>query len=132
MLIGAIRTGLALSDACADVGPSQNTVRTWLKRGRKEAGTGTDYDMFAAAVAQARADASAAEMDRIEFLGHLNAVVRRGSIAAMRLWWQIHGTEPEPPLAPDPFAEFDEQLARNGDGHEGVIDRLARKGHRHD
>jgi hypothetical protein len=129
-LLDAIRAGLSLADACSATGVSLNTVKGWLKRGRRE--DGTDYAAFSADVDQARADAAAAEMGLLEFRAHLNAAVRRGSVAAMRLWWAVHQRDPDEPE--DPFAEFDvikagrpDELDGNGSAIERLAARTARR-----
>jgi len=40
-----------------------------------------------------------------EFRAHLAAAVRRGSVAALRLWWTVNQHDRDPP--DDPFAVLD-------------------------
>jgi transposase-like protein len=116
LLLAGLRTGLTLSEACDDVAVAPNTVKSWLQRGRRE--TGTEHAAFAEAVDLAREAAATATMDQTEFLSHVNASVRRGSVTAMRLWWAIHQADDDDA---DAASELDEL-----DG-ESVIDRLARQ-----
>lgn len=110
-LIGLTRAGLTLVDACARAGLSENTVKSWLKRGRKE--VGTDYADFADALDRARAEAADALMDEDEFMAHLNKAVRTGSVQAMKLWWEINGGDDgEGEGSADPQDEFDELASR--------------------
>jgi hypothetical protein len=48
--------------------------------------TSSDYAAFAEAVHLAREAADTATMDETEFVSHVSAAVRRGSVTAMRLW----------------------------------------------
>ena len=72
-LLEAIRGGLTLVDACETTGLAVDTVKGWLKRGRRE--SETEYAVFVEAVDRAREDAAAAEMSVAEFRAHLNAAV---------------------------------------------------------
>jgi hypothetical protein len=116
LLLAGLRTGLTLAEACSDVAVAPDTVKFWLKRGRREAGT--DYAQFAEAVDLAREAAATATMDENEFRAHVNAAVRRGSVTAMRLWWGIHQHKDS---ESDTISELDE-LDR-----ENMIERLARQ-----
>lgn len=118
-LLAHIRTGSTLADACEVTGLSVNTAKTWLRRGRREI-TG-DYADFVAAIDQAREAAATAEMTGNEFQAHLAAAVRRGSVQAMKLWWEVNAGDDR---GPDPygFAELDGPYRlhpRNGRGAQG-------------
>lgn len=109
LVLGAMRAGLSLTDACTQADLSENTVKGWLKRGRS--GSDSDYAAFAAAVDEARESAATAAMDVDEFMEHLNSAVRAGSVQAMKLWWDIErgrgGDE-----AAVPKRSFIDELAR--------------------
>jgi hypothetical protein len=114
LIIGAIRTGLTLAEACARLGVNMKTVRTWMHR-RPE---------FRAALDAARAQGEATEprsspMTEQEFREHLDAAVRKGVVGAMKLWAGLHLREAQPPpAAEDPFDAAREQRLRviRGDG----------------
>lgn len=125
MLLGAIRDGLTLSEACSDAGLSENTAKTWLKRGRRE--DATEYAAFSEAVDRAREAAASDAMEEPEFLAYLNAAVRKGSINAMRLWWQVH-RDRQPMHEPSELDALDGQVS--GNGHDSVIEELARRARR--
>ena len=123
-LLASLRDGSTLTEACHDAFIAENTVKTWLKRGRRE--DDTEFSAFAVAVDEAREAAAASVMDDAEFRAHLNRAVRKGSVVAMKLWWQVN----HPPDAPSRRSELDDldrdnfvaQLARRrtngGGGHD--------------
>ena len=111
----SLAAGISIADAARAAGLSQRTVTRWLSRGRRE--PGSRYAAFATAVEEAQAvEVSDAPMTDHEFRVLVSRAVRRGSIAAMRLYLEIleldrqRGTsKPEDPLA---FA--DELAVRRG------------------
>lgn len=99
--------GLTLAESAERAGLPPQTLRNWLTRGRGEAGT--EHAAFVTAVDEARDVAAAAPMSSAEFRGCLNRAVRRGSVAALKLWWAIHADEAAGGAvdAEDPFAARD-------------------------
>lgn len=78
-IVGSVRAGSSLPDACRHAGVSVNTAKSWLKRGRREEGTA--YAAFAAAVDAARS----APLTRADLLRLLGWRAREGNVSAMRL-----------------------------------------------
>jgi hypothetical protein len=96
------------------------TLKNNLALGRKE--SGTERAAFAEAVDAARVAAAQAPMTLVEFRGFLNAAVRAGSVAAMKLWLEVyeHG-EPDDELAA--LARRHEERRNGG----SVIEALAER-----
>lgn len=81
--------GVSLADACRDLEVSEKTVRGWLTRGRSEA-DGAYHD-FAVAVDEARevARAQVPPMDEDELRSVVARSARKGSVQAMKLYWEM-------------------------------------------
>jgi hypothetical protein len=109
-LVGLIMVGASLPEACRQLGIPEPTVKGWLARGRKE--SGTTYAEFARAVEDARATVAQAELTWPEFMGCLAVSVRKGSVQAMKLWWEIHRAREADEPEYDPLEEFDELATR--------------------
>ena len=100
-LVGALRVGVSLADACRHASVSDRTVRHWIARGRREPGTA--YATLAREVDAARETAGdVGPMDEAELLRVVSRAVRGGSVPAMKLMWEIHRApvRPAPTGAP--------------------------------
>ena len=75
--------GVSLSDAAKATDVRLNTVKDWLKKGRRDPQGA--YGEFARAIDEARQDAQENQgaMSREEFDVHLAKAIRRGSVTAM-------------------------------------------------
>jgi hypothetical protein len=113
-LIRATVADRPLRDTCQELGLHHDTVRGWLKRGRRE--QSGPYFEFALAVdlARERCRLEAAEpMDQQGLLEVTSQAARTGSVQAMKLLWEMlragpgRGEEPA-----DPLDELDELAAR--------------------
>lgn len=114
-LVKGTSEGLILADACKAAGVSERSVKGWLARGRRE-GSG-DYFEFASAIEQARAAVAGREeaMTAEELFVVVSRTARRGSVQAMKLYWEMicadqDSDEGEKPA--QPFDEFDELAQR--------------------
>ncbi len=96
-LVGAIRDGASIADASAGVGVSCATVRRWLTSGRRE--PDGVYGEFAQSVDAIRGERrelhreldgplTVEEAERV-----LAKLVRRGSVPALKLWFERHGED---------------------------------------
>jgi hypothetical protein len=112
-----VRKGRSLAEVCEELDLRLKTVEGWLTRGRKEI-EALPYANFAAAVDQARIAAAQDALGRDDFETELAKAVRKGSVQALKLWWQVHGTKAKEGDDPegagegddeeDPFAALDE------------------------
>jgi transposase len=107
-----MRDGLSIDEAARNVGVNINTVRTWLRNGRK-APDGR-YGAFASevdAIREARRLPVRAELVTLT-RGEVEAILadkaRAGSIPALRLWVDLHRSEFEQPTAGDELSWIDE------------------------
>ena len=104
------RRWVSLADACREVEIPVNTVRHWLKRGRRE--ENGPYAMFAREIDNARAfELPSGPMTRDELRLIVWRAVQKGSVPAMRLYWQILEAERHPAKR-DPLSGVDELAAR--------------------
>ena len=115
-VLRALYAGLTLVEAAEQVGIAERTLRNWLSTGRSN--PDSEHGRFAVAVDEARDVAARADMTLDEFRGHLNKAVRAGSVAAMKVWLELHDREREDGDE-DPFAALDPD--------ESAIERLARR-----
>ena len=115
-VLRALYAGLTLVEAAEQVGVAERTLRNWLSTGRSN--PDSEHGRFAVAVDEARDVAARADMTLDEFRGHLNKAVRAGSVAAMKVWLELHEREQEDGEA-GPFASLDSE--------ESAIQRLARR-----
>jgi hypothetical protein len=92
-LLASVRDGLTLDDAATRAGVSVNTVRGWVREGRKNAEG--RFAPFAAELDAARVSTvgDTAEMSWTEFESYLAAAVRAGSTTAMKLYADLHGKD---------------------------------------
>jgi hypothetical protein len=70
--VGAVSTGATVTDAARHAGVPVDTVKHWLKRGRRESGTGTEY-------------AELSSRCRRDLLRLLGVKAREGNVSAIRL-----------------------------------------------
>lgn len=115
VLIGGIANGLTLEDAARAAGVGTQTVKTWLRRGRKE--ESGEFAEFARAVTESRDKALPEPLTEDEHRRLVSAIARKGSVQALKLYWEIiladrdaNETEDEQPA--DPLAGVDELAER--------------------
>ena len=87
--LGQIEAGRTLKDACAAVGVSLTTVQSWRARGAKQPGTpAADFEeKMRHAVDGADQPLTDADVRRaLE-----KAIVKKGSVSAMKLWTDLYG-----------------------------------------
>lgn len=103
------RMGLSVVETAKAIDVSEQTLKGWITRGRKE--EAGEYREFVAAVEEARESCKQAEapLTPDEHLLIVSRAARRGSVTAMKLYWDMlradDGEEPTPPA--DPMSEFD-------------------------
>ncbi len=86
-LVGALRAGVTLTDACRHAGVSDRTARRWIARGRQEPGTA--YATLACEVDAARETAGdVGPMDEAELWRAVSRAARGGSVPAMAMLWE--------------------------------------------
>lgn len=113
-LLERTAAGVSLPDACRASGVRLNTVKSWITRGRRDqAGPYTEWvtDLDAA---RERAAARPDPLTDAELRRHVSDMVRAGSVAAAKLYWQILSADQVEEVTArddDPLAELDE-LAR--------------------
>ena len=112
-LLERIAAGVSLSDAARAAEVREATVKGWLTRGRREASG--DYSDFARRVDEARAAAE----ERPEPMGTdelaivVSEMVRKGSVQAAKLRWEmLRGADEEPEAPADEFDELKARRAR--------------------
>jgi len=95
-IIDAIQAGASIEEAATTTDVPVTTVRRWLRDGRK----GRDpYAAFAAAVDGARADRKNAEsaldgpLTAAEAEVLIARAARKGSVPALRLWYDLRGAD---------------------------------------
>ena len=100
--------GLTIADAARATGIGEKTAKRWLARGRRE--TSGAYADFADAVDRAREARDQAEppLDPAELKAVVSRAAKKGSVQAMKLYWEMIRAEEQPgPEPDDPFAELD-------------------------
>jgi hypothetical protein len=113
-----VELGVSLADAAVAESARPETVRGWLRRGRRE--NAGPYADFAAGIDQARSEAESRPepMDADELAHVVSEQARKGSVQAMKLRWEmLRAPDPEREGVKDddPLAEVDE-LARRRAG----------------
>lgn len=113
-----VELGVSVADAAVAENARPETVRGWLRRGRRE--DDGPYADFATAVNKARETAHSRPepMDADELARVVSEQARRGSVQAMKLRWEmLRAPDPEREgvTDDDPLAEVDE-LARRRAG----------------
>jgi len=94
-LVGALRVGVSLADACRHASVSDRTVRHWIARGRREPGTA--YATLACEVDAARETAGdVGPMDEAELRRVVSRAAKAGSMPAMKLLWEMHRAPARP------------------------------------
>ncbi len=118
-LVERTAAGVSLPDACRDVGLRLSTVKTWLTRGRKEDGPYSDFVLAIENARQAAADRPR-PMTGIELRRRVSESARGGSVAAMKLMWEMLRADSAPgdDEKPTPFDALDD------DTEEGVTARV--------
>ncbi len=102
-VVARIEAGASLGDAARAIGISPDTLKSWVRRGRKGE---EPYDEFVEAIEAARVrHADQPPMSRAEFQKRLDAAVRSGSVAAMRLWHEVE-KETRKPVIPRPASKI--------------------------
>ena len=108
-----LAAGCTLREAAEASGLRFETVRTWLKRGRKE--DSGAYADFADQVDEARERAARRPLDRDEWEELVGQAARKGSVAALKLWHEVHRDDPaeddEEPGELDILDELDQVAA---------------------
>lgn len=118
-LIERFAAGCSVADAARDGGVREKTLKTWLTRGRR--GDSPAHVEFVERVDKARADSErrvSGAMDRAELLCVASRSARAGSVAAMKLVWDMVGKQPA--QANDGKSEFDSDSIK-------AMDELARR-----
>ena len=111
LLVELTAAGLSLADACVQAGVPLNTVKHWLRLGRKES-SGPRAE-FADAIDAARAPKlPTGPLSEQELAEVISAAARKGSVQAMRLRWEQLKREKAP--AADALGVVDEIAARRG------------------
>jgi transposase len=96
-----LREGLPVEVAAERAGRSASTVRTWIRRGKRE--PTSEFGEFLRASEAAVEGEGAMTVEEVE--QHLTQVIRaKKSVAAMALWVKLHAQEGAPV---DEFSEFD-------------------------
>lgn len=117
--LGQIEAGRTMRDACAAVGISETTVKAWRARGAKQPGTSAAE--FEAKMRQAVDGAERPLTDADVRRALERAIVRKGSVSAMKLWTDLYGVKAkrgkgadvgEEPTAADGRSWIDELAAR--------------------
>lgn len=115
-LIERFAAGMSVAESCRAIELSEKTAKNWLARGRKEkSGAYTD---FVQAVERARADAAARPepLTEDEHRRLVADVCRKGSVAALKLAWEMILEDRKPAeeadQEADPLAEIDELAQR--------------------
>ena len=111
VVVALTASGLSLEDACREAGIALNTVKTWLKRGRRE--VSGPYGAFARSIEAARtlAKTPTGPMSEEELNQAVWRAVRKGSVPAMRLAWELLKAAERPSKA-DPLSVIDQLAAR--------------------
>lgn len=109
LIVDRIRQGDSLAAVCKELDVRLKTAEGWLTRGRKEMEDGkeTTYAEFAQRIEEARRARELAVLTADEFHEHLAKQVRKGSVNAMKLWWNINGAEEDPDSNDEPADPFD-------------------------
>ena len=116
-----LREGFTVEAAAQDAGVAPTTVRSWIRRGKRDPdsaygrwlasfdGAIEAYDVTSTKLLKMQLDEleQAEKQDRMtveEAERHLEAAVRKGSVGALKLWFERHDRDGQ---TDDPFAEFD-------------------------
>ena len=96
LLVASVAAGLSLPEACVQAGMSEATVRTWLRKGR---GGEERYTAFAREIAEARnvATSQPEPMTEGELLEAVSAAAKKGSVQAMKLYWEMLRADEDAP-----------------------------------
>lgn len=112
-VVQAISGGASIADAAVQAGVSERTVKNWLTKGRRE--PGTEYAAFAERVDALRAERElpdTSRMDEDELFEVVSGACRKGSVAAMKLLWEMlradQNFDEDDEADRDPLKDFDE------------------------
>jgi hypothetical protein len=113
-IIARLEVGLTFKEAAAAAGIKVPTAQGWLARGKRE--TKGDYAEFADAVERAKSGPGIEAMTPEEHRLKVSEIARRGSVQALKLYWEIiradrEGDDDEDQKPKDSLDEIDE-LAR--------------------
>lgn len=112
-LVSLAGDGLTLPDSCLQAGVPEETVKTWLKKGRRG---DEPYATFASELDAARDQAAlaAGPLDEDELLLEASKAARKGSVQAMRLVWNMlrAAAADEADNEPDELDAIDQLVAR--------------------
>ena len=110
-MLASLRAGASIDEAARNVGVNINTLRTWLRNGRKEPeGRYGEFALEVDAIREARQlpdRAELAALTREEVEAILAEKARAGSIPALRLWVDLHRAEFEAQPAGDELSWMD-------------------------
>lgn len=105
----ALRVGASMAEASRTVGVPERTVQNWISRGGRQ--PSSVFSSFAEEVAVAREQVPAGPMDLDELREVAAKAARGGSIAAMKLIWEMTRSTQEPAAGGDVLAAVDELAA---------------------
>lgn len=110
-LVERFAAGCTITDAASAAGVRENTLKSWLQKGRAE--SEGDYAEFAQSVEVARKEARERPepMTEAEHRLIVSEAARRGNTQAMKLYWEILQADHEPEELEepaDPLSELDE------------------------
>lgn len=117
-LIRGVRAGASFDEACSSAGVNVHTGRTWLRNGRRD--PKGPYGALAilvdghrqARLKPERAAGSDQPLTLEEAERLLAAAARKGSVVALRLWFDRNAQRTAPAAKDDPLAALDELAAR--------------------
>ena len=113
-VLAALDGGATVAEAAVLGEIPEDTLRTWIKRGRRA--PESRFGEFARTVDAARRlpeyDPTAPLPTREELLARLAEQARAGSVRACEVLLKLIPPESEVPLAPEPFAETDQLAER--------------------
>jgi predicted transcriptional regulator len=110
-----VEHGVSLPDAATAEGARSETVRTWLRRGRRE--DSGPYADFARAIREARKAAGdrPEPMDADELAKVVSEMARKGSVQAAKLRWEmLRAPDGQERPAADEFDELKARRAAHG------------------
>ena len=115
-LIGAIRAGEGVEEACAGAGISPRTFQSWMQKGVRP-DSKPEYRQFRADVEAARVRCLNDSLSDAELVRMLEKKAREGSIKAIELllkrpWERSSRSDGDEKPGQDPLAEVDELASR--------------------
>ena len=119
LLVALVAAGLSLPDACTQAEVPLDTVKTWLKRGRRE-DEGPYAELSAAIDAARTSEAPLGPMSEEELALVVSRAARKGSVQAMKLRSQQLSEVKRPRGSGDIFDTIDELAARRARERKGA------------